>query len=169
MGHRDSTVGVGLEGYLRENGFERADYDAPWVKIQAFGLAFPFPNPPARRRAVRLHDLHHVVTGYGTDLAGEAEISAWELRRGLRGLDLFVRAIVVTGALFGLVHSPRRTLAAWRAGGGRSGNLFAASIELDYPRLLSMSVADLRRELGVPSEGLATERGLHEGAPVALA
>lgn len=31
----------------------------------------PLPNLPARVRAVRLHDLHHVLTGYDTSWTGE--------------------------------------------------------------------------------------------------
>jgi hypothetical protein len=37
------------------------------------------PNSDARRKAVVLHDLHHVATGYKTDWTGEAEISAREI------------------------------------------------------------------------------------------
>ena len=40
----------------------------------------PFPNSDARRRAVKVHDLHKVLTGYQTDIFGEVEISwvgAW--------------------------------------------------------------------------------------------
>ena len=159
------TVEEGLSVYLSENGFDPADYDAPWVHITILGVTFPFPNPPQRQRAVRLHDLHHVITGFGTDLAGEAEISAWELRRGLRGLGGFVKAIVITGTLGGLLHSPRRTFRAWRASGAGGNNLFAATIDHDYPRLLERTLADLRRELGVPTDGLASRHALHSAAP----
>jgi ubiquinone biosynthesis protein Coq4 len=34
---------------------------------------------------VRLHDLHHLVTGYPTDWKGELEISAWEIAGSCRG------------------------------------------------------------------------------------
>ena len=166
----EASVQEVLDQYLAENGFNAADYDAPWVRIAIGPVSFPFPNPPSRQRAVRLHDLHHVATGYGTDLPGEAEISAWELRRGLKGLSAFVAMIVFNGALLGLVHSPRRTLRAWRV--ALSGDpsaapktLFAATLERDYPRLLQLTLAQLREELGVPHEGIATTRGLHSAAP----
>ena len=67
------------------------EYDASVVKVTFWSITFPLPNPPSRQIAVRLHDLHHVVTGYGTDPVGEAEISAWELRRGIGIFSLFVR------------------------------------------------------------------------------
>jgi hypothetical protein len=114
-----------------------------------------------RRRALKLHDLHHVVTGFGTDLAGEAEISAWELRRGLGGLGFYVGAIIVSVALLGLFIGPRRTLRAWRASRS-TWSLF--QIERDYEEIVRMSVGELRRELGVP-EGDVDSRRIIDPAP----
>jgi hypothetical protein len=45
---------------------------------------FYFPNFDARRKAVILHDIHHLLTGYTTTLAGESEISAWEIASGCK-------------------------------------------------------------------------------------
>ena len=42
------------------------------------GGVYDLPNPGF----LPWHDLHHVATGYGTGLIGEAEISAYELRAG---------------------------------------------------------------------------------------
>ena len=64
--------------YFRENGFgEDGGYAKRWVEVQLGPIPFAFPNTQARVRAVLTHDLHHVVTGYATDLVGEAEIAAW--------------------------------------------------------------------------------------------
>ena len=57
--------------YFAENGFGDGGYTATWVKVQAGPLPIYFPNTAARVRAVRLHDLHHVVTGYDTMWTGE--------------------------------------------------------------------------------------------------
>ena len=118
----------------------------------------------ARVAAARIHDLHHVATGFGTDFAGEGEISAWELRRGLRGLGLYVGAIVISVAALGLFVAPRRTLRAWIASGEGHHNLFAREIA-DYDGMLNMNIAQLREQLHIPSGGIATERGLHAAAP----
>jgi hypothetical protein len=158
------TVREGLDAYLRENGFSRESYDTPWVKIAFPGITLTLPNPSARRRAVRWHDLHHVATGYGTDSAGEGEISAWELRRGLRGLGPYVSVIVVGATVMGLVVAPRRTLRAWLESGAGHDNFFARELR-DYGSVLEMSVADLRRMLAIPEHGLAHERALHVAAP----
>lgn len=123
----------------------------------------PIPNPESRRRGIRFHDLHHVATGYGTDFVGEAEISAWELRRGLRRVGLFVGAIVLSAVLMGLLVAPRRPWRAYRASGS-GPSLFHGTIP--YETLLGMSVAELRAALGVPPEGLSREpRRLHARAP----
>ena len=59
------------------------------------------------------------TTGYGTDLYGEIEVSAWECRRGLRSLGLYVASLVAGFALLGFLIAPRRTWRAWTRGSGR--------------------------------------------------
>ncbi len=49
------------------------------VKLKPLPLSFYIPNFDARKHALRLHDIHHLATGYQTNLAGEAEIAAWEI------------------------------------------------------------------------------------------
>ena len=56
------------------------------MKLALGPIPFAFPNTAARVRAVRLHDLHHVATGYDTSVLGEAEIGAWEIGELLPGL-----------------------------------------------------------------------------------
>jgi hypothetical protein len=158
----DLTVRQARDAYLRENGFTLQAYDEPWTKATLFGLRFSVPNTRRHRWAIMMHDLHHVATGFGTDLAGEAEISAWELRRGVRRLGLYVGGIVTSLVGLGLVVAPRRTIAAFRA--GASGpSLFALD---DAGELLELTVGELRQRLGLPERGLATTpRRLHADAP----
>jgi hypothetical protein len=156
------TVRDAVAAYLEENGFDVKDYDAPTALVTPFGISMHIPNPPSRQRAVRLHDLHHLVTGYGTDFAGEAEVSAWELSRGLRGLGLYIRLIIVTAFVGGLLVAPRRTWRAFRAAPGRD-TLFPRP---DYESLINLTLGELRQLLGVRSAGLArAPRGLHLKAP----
>lgn len=161
----DWTVSKALDTYLAVNGFTRAEYDRPWVEVTFWSFTFPFPNPPSRRQAIRMHDLHHVVTGYGTSPTGEAEISAWELRRGVGVFSLFVQGIILGGVLLGLLHAPSRTLAAWRAGRSPSGaGLHPCDPEL-YASLLGRSVGELRALYDVPKAGITGARELHYAAP----
>ena len=159
----DWTVRRALDAYLAENGFTVEAYDAKWTDASFLGIKLRVPNTKKHRDAIMLHDLHHVATGFGTDLTGEGEISAWEVRRGVRWLGFYVGTIVALGTLLGVFGAPRRALAAYRAP-GRS--LFNAST--DYDALLAMTVGELRAYLQVPSTGIASApRRLHNYAPTA--
>jgi hypothetical protein len=154
------TVKQALTAYLEENGFTFEGYDSEWTEASFLGVRFSVPNTPKHRWGIMLHDLHHVATGFGTDLVGEGEISAWELR-GLRALGLYVGSIVFLGALMGFLRAPRRALAAYRAAGRP---LFNDST--NYDALLAMTVAELRAHVGLPPDGIARgERRLHAYAP----
>ena len=158
------TVRRARDAYLAENGFTVEAYDGAWSDASVVGIAFKVPNTPRHRSGIMLHDLHHVATGYGTDLRGEGEVSVWETRRGLRPLGLYVGAIVALGSLGGALLAPRRALAAWRASGAGRTSLFSCS-EDDYEALLDLTVGELRARLGVPAAGLVTSHALHSFAP----
>jgi hypothetical protein len=149
--------------YLAENGFTTAAYDSATTSGSFLGMEFSVPNPPSHQRAIRLHDLHHVATGFGTDHAGEAEISAWQARRGLRAAGMYVTIIVLGNALLGAVFAPRRTFAALRPASAR-GSLF--SMTVDYDTLLEGTVGELREMLFIPQRGVTVlPRRLHALAP----
>jgi hypothetical protein len=152
------------DAYLAENGFTTEGYSSPTTKGSILGIPIQVPNPPAHQRALRLHDLLHVATGYGTDHAGEAELSAWQLRRGLRGAGGYVTAIVTFNVALGLVFAPRRTVAAGRETSSSGGSLFAS--DRPYESLLELTVGELRALLALPPGGVATRpRELHAQAP----
>jgi len=151
------------DAYLAENGFTLEAYDSPTTSGSFLGIKIAVPNPPAHRRAIRLHDLHHVATGFGTDHAGESEISVWQARRGLRAMGMYVTAIVMGNVLVGAVLAPRRTLAALQGHSPR-GSLFGMTV--DYESLLDRTVGELRELLDLPRDGLAPmPRELHVHAP----
>lgn len=151
------------DAYLAENGFTVLAYDQPNTEGSFLGVKIAVPNLSAHRRAIRLHDLLHVATGFGTDHAGEGEISAWQASRGLRGTGAYVAAIVMANALLGLVFAPRRTFAALRSAPA-GGSIFTSN--LDYEQILALSVGELREMLAIPPAGLTRRRrGLHAVAP----
>jgi len=152
-----------LHAYLAENGFSTEEYDAKKVRLSFWGVRFTLPNPASRQLAVRFHDLHHVMTGYGTDPAGEFEISAWEMRRGIGVFGNYVRLIIVSGTLSGFLIYPRRAWAAWKR--ARSAPRLPEPSLLLYDELLGLSVGALRERYGVPEAGIAGGRTLHENAP----
>ncbi len=108
-----------LAVYPAENGFTAEAYDSPTTSGSFLGVKLRVPNPPSHQRAVRLHDLHHVATSFGTDHAGEAETSVWQARRGLLAAGVYVTSIVMTSAFVGIFLAPGRTLRAVRE--SRSG------------------------------------------------
>jgi hypothetical protein len=130
--------------YFAHAGFDESSYVERWVRLQAGPVRFYMPNTSARVRAVRLHDLHHVVTGYETTWTGEGEIGAWEVASGCAHhvaawhLNLLAMAI-------GLVIAPRATFAAF-VRGRRTRNLYREEFE---DRLLMQSVGAMRRRLGL--------------------
>jgi hypothetical protein len=144
----DLTLREGRDLYLARNGFSMAEYASPTFAFTIFGRAWQVPNPPARRQVVALHDLHHVLTGYGTDLAGESEIGAWELRAGCN--TRFLWMINLTAAVGGLFIAPLRTLRAFRAAKGQR-TLYVDG--RDVEAVLKLPIAELRRQLGIPAGG----------------
>lgn len=153
-----------LAQYFAINGFTTESYTAPTVEIPMGPVTIPLPNTAGRKKVVKLHDLHHVATGYGTDLTGEAEIGAWELRAGCVGLAAYVYNGMAVA--MGLLISPIRTTQAFRDARGAT-TLYR--LGLDYDAAMTLHVSELRTRLGVRPEGMATRHpvGLHGAAPKA--
>lgn len=61
--------------FLAARGFRVADYAAPTFTIGVLGLSLKFPNPRARKCAVPLHDLHHILTGFWERIGSERQKS----------------------------------------------------------------------------------------------
>lgn len=160
----DSTVREGRDAYLTANGFDMAGYTAPTFGLPVMGREIHFPNPPTRQRAMARHDLHHALTGYGTDYAGEAEIGVWELRAGCN--TAFLWFINLMAVFLGVFIAPRRMIRAWKAAAG-SRSLYVDPRPVE--ELLAMKLGDLREEAGIPREGLVDRSYAleQEAAPLA--
>src|SRR3954466_11876617 len=145
MTSTDTTLGAARANYYRVNNFGDDGGDAlEWVPLKVMGMTLKIPNTDGRRRAVRIHDLHHVVTGFQTDLRGEAEIGAWELASGcLRWPAATV--LNLCSLAIGLVIAPHRMVRAW-APGRHTTNLYA---ENGVGHLLSREVGEVRHALGL--------------------
>ena len=127
--------------YFAENHFgEDGGYGSPWVDFKLGPLPLPFPNTGSRVRAVGYHDLHHLLTGYRTDLVGEFEISAWELGGGCK--DYAAAWILdLSGMAAGMLLSPRRIFRAF-VRGRRSRTVYGE----DMATLLARRVDEVRAE-----------------------
>lgn len=140
------TMGDARTRYYEVNRFGADGGDSlKWVPIKALGLTFYIPNTEQRRRAVRIHDLHHVVTAYQANFTGEAEIAAWELASGCARWP--VALVLNSFALgIGIAIAPRRIARAW-ARGRQSRNLYNETKGIEH--LLPRSVGEIRERLGL--------------------
>jgi hypothetical protein len=132
--------------YFRDNGFgDDGGYAKKWVSLRLGPIPFAFPNTSARVRAVRYHDLHHVVTGYRTDLVGEAEIGAWEVASGCAG---FAAAWILNLYAMVLGCCAGAPGAVWRAfvRGRRTRNLYRERYD---DALLGAELGAVRIRLGL--------------------
>ena len=150
--------------YLSENGFSVDAYTAEKGWVGFLGMRIEFRNSKERLRLLPFHDLHHVALGFGTDIAGEMEVSAWEASAGLPNTDALVRFLVWQGTLGCFVYQPLRALAAFR---GNRKRRSLVTHPIDSARILEMTVGQLRDHLGIPPAGLAKRAPrAHAGAPV---
>ncbi len=131
--------------YFLRAGFGESSYRERWVVLRVRGFPlFAFLNTAQRVRSVRLHDLHHALTGYPTTWTGEGEIGAWELASGC-GNHWAAWVLNFWAALIGLTFTPRRVFAAFRRG-RRERNLYDKEF---CDALLDETIAGARARLGI--------------------
>ncbi len=123
-------------------------YDDPWAEASFGPVPYAIVNTRARADALRVHDLHHVLTGYDTDWRSESWISAWELGSGGGGRHVYAWFIALFGLWVGLWVSAGTTWRAYLRGRG-SRNLYA---EVDPSSWLERSIGDVRQALAIRDE-----------------
>ncbi len=148
---RDARAAYFAEEGLADDG----GYGEEWVRIRVGPFPFRYRNSEGRKRLAPAHDVHHLVTGYATDLPGECEIAAWEIGSGLRDATGLWLSFRVLG--FMVFAMPARAYRAF-VRGRHSRNLFTLGPTVD-DALLDRSVDDLRRELSVPEQAPAGTLG----------
>ncbi|HXK25269.1 MAG TPA: Coq4 family protein [Myxococcota bacterium] len=103
-----------------------------------------------------MHDLWHVLTGYGRDLAGEATLLAFtHAQTRNRGILAIVLAAVAKGPKSLDLWWPRYLLRAWLR--GRRAVLLAAT---PWEELLPLPLAEVRRRLRVSEPEQAHPGGI---------
>ena len=145
------TLAEARAGFFAVSGLgQDGGYGARWVRVESRPVPFYFPNTACRVAAARLHDLHHIATGYATDWTGEAEIAAWEIASGC-GRYGWAWILNLGAFTVGLVRSPRRTFHAC----GRDVAMFVAWV-----------VAAMTWYGGLAAAGLVVGWGVLRGAGV---
>lgn len=127
------------------------------------------PNPEAHQRDADrefygdrrrdIHDLWHVLTGYGMDEAGEAANLAFTFGQiPSLGLGLIVMAGAIIGPKTPRFGWERYLIRAWRRG-CRASDLTTAP----YEELLALPLEDVRLRLGVEPPSIAHPEGIVVG------
>lgn len=142
--------------YFETNGFDEKAYADRWVKLRVGPVPLYVLNTKSRVRAVRFHDLHHVLTGYETTWSGEGEIAAFEIASGCA--DHYAAWYLNLSAFaIGLLLAPGAMLRAFRRG-SRAKNLYRSTFD---DSLLATTVGSMRRRLGLDiDQGPATAADL---------
>ena len=129
--------------FFLENGLAPDGGDSAERRSVTIGkLNLCLPNFRWRRRTVPCHDLHHIITEYECNPAGEIQTAAWEFAAGRfphPAATLFYLPLIAAGA----VLLPRRTFRAFMRG-RRSTTLYAIPIT---DELLGTRVRILQDEL----------------------
>jgi hypothetical protein len=113
-----------------------------WFHVRIGPVSIPLPNPPARQRAVFVHDVNHVLTGYNAAFSdGEMSIAAFEIGAGC-GRVWVAWFLNLSLMALGAVFRPRAVFRAF-ARGRDAGSLYVEAV----PRavLNEMTVGEVRR------------------------
>ena len=146
------TVREARDRFLTAYGLGASTYTDPRFVLHLGPWKIRTPNPGL----LPLHDLHHVATGFGSGLAGEAEISAFELRTGWG--NLMILGLCLGAVSIGLLIWPRRIWRAWiRSRGAHGLYKYGGDVE----KLLDMTVTELRSSLDIPLDGIASSHIPH--------
>ena len=143
--HEGGTVREVMQRHRMESGTAvDGGLSERWVVIRLGRIPMPFLNTSARRKALALHDVNHLVAGVSTGNVGEAEISAWELASGGCGKYVAAWALDLAGLLLGMVW-PIHVIRAF-TGGRTMRNVYG----FDIDEILDMDLVELRKMLTRP-------------------
>jgi len=116
------------------------------VPVYTGCMLVPLPNIETRRRFLKYHDLHHLVTGYSVGRIGEGEVSAWELGTGSAFVSPTLGVMNLIALSTGLVLEPKRMWRAFRRGCA-SRNLYPATSRAEIDAGRWPDLATLREDL----------------------
>lgn len=120
------------------------DFESHCVRVYIGCILAPVPNIQARKKYLKFHDLHHIMTEYGIDRIGESEISAWEL--GSRSCKKPIISMMNLFALStGFVLKPKRVIKAFYRG-CRSRNLYYMSSDLSEADIDTLNLEEIKKE-----------------------
>jgi hypothetical protein len=138
------------EAIERDHAVKRMPNSDRWISVRIFRVWVPvfplFVLPETFRVVLLIHDAHHLITGYGTDIRGEMELNAWTLASGgyfFNGTPWWTLGQdgeALLNAIHSLIWMPREFISAFRKG-WRQHSLYA----LDVDTALDMDLEDATR------------------------
>ncbi len=143
-----TTLRDALTAYLTEKGIRSKEdppdqlYKDDWFRFYVGHRSFRLLRLGGAIRSIAVHDAHHLLTGYGTDMRGEAELTGWELASG--GCDrhwvMWIDRMIAIPTL--MLFFPRASIRAIKRGRNER-NLY----RLDLETALSMDLEEVRRHV----------------------
>ena len=141
------TIQAELKAFYQKHGFgDMIGSRSRTVPVYTGCLLVPLPNIETRRRFLKYHDLHHLVTGYSVGRIGEGEVSAWELGTGSAFVSPILGTMNLIALSTGLVLEPKRMWQAFQRG-WVSLNLYSAAIRADVDSGRWQDIAALRKQI----------------------
>ncbi len=135
-----------LAAFYRANNFGGVLGARPLtVPVYTGCILVPLPNIETRRRYLKYHDLHHLLTGYSVGRIGEGEVSAWELGTGSAFASPLLGTMNLIALSTGLFLEPKRMWRAFKRG-CVSRNLYSASVRKDVDAGRWTDIRALRRD-----------------------
>ena len=136
-----------LASFYKRSGFgEVVGARSLTVPVYTGCMLVPLPNIETRRRYLKYHDLHHLVTGYSVGRIGEGEVSAWELGTGSAFVSPVLGVMNLIALSTGVVLEPRRMWRAFRRGCA-SRNLYPEAVRADIDHGRWIDIEALRRDI----------------------
>ena len=135
-----------LAAFYRANNFGGVLGARPLtVPVYTGCMLVPLPNIETRRRYLKYHDLHHLLTGYSVGRIGEGEVSAWELGTGSALASPLLGTMNLIALSTGLFLEPKRMWRAFKRG-CVNRNLYSASVRKDVDAGRWPDIGALRRD-----------------------
>jgi hypothetical protein len=127
------TIKKELDSYWLANGLPKDGGASETFNEAKIGkISFKYPNLDGK--ALILHDLNHLITGYATNWIGECQVSAWELASGGRIGYPKTWIYPISLVFLGIIICPKKTVKAFIRGRNRV-NSFVLSLEYDVLNL----------------------------------
>jgi ubiquinone biosynthesis protein Coq4 len=138
LNYREDSLGYVFASNLRVNGFNPVFYRQIEVRDDISYITL---------RRSQTHDIHHIITGFGTDLAGEIGLQAFELAQMRSPLAI----ALLTSGIVNTLNSPEALESVMNAihRGWQMGLQAQPLMAVRWEENWEKSVSKWRQELGI--------------------